>query len=114
MQTTNKGERCVYFGTSLPLASVLDGFDQHFQASVHFPLTSAVNKSQQQLNKVRMLPLCFAAPSQFILYQLTPDERKKIWYELGPLVPQATTLVIKSLLLGQKISNSYCTMILAF
>ena len=26
---------------------VLDGFDQHYQAFVHFPLTSAVNKSQQ-------------------------------------------------------------------
>ena len=30
---------------------LLDGFDQHFQASVHFPLTSAVNKSQQHGNK---------------------------------------------------------------
>ena len=29
----------------------LDGFDQHYQASVHFPLTSAVVKSQQQQNK---------------------------------------------------------------
>ena len=53
------------------------GFNQHFQASVHFPLTSAVNKSQQHRNKIsratwlepgaagweaRMLPLCCTAP----------------------------------------------------
>ena len=30
---------------------VLDGFDQHYQAFVHFPLTSAVNKSQHTLNQ---------------------------------------------------------------
>ena len=54
---------------------VLDRSNQHFQASVHFTLTSAVDKSQQHQNtflgmprikpgatswEVRMLPLCFA------------------------------------------------------
>ena len=29
---------------------VLDGFDQHFQASVYFPLTSPFDKSQQHQN----------------------------------------------------------------
>ena len=61
----------LYCSTCLPL--VLDEFDQHFQASVNFLLTSAVDKSQQRRNKcsgmprikpgatgweVRMLPLC--------------------------------------------------------
>ena len=31
--------------------TVLDSFDTHFQASVHFPLTSAKDKSQQHRNK---------------------------------------------------------------
>ena len=30
--------------------SVINEFDQHFQASVHFPLTSAVDKSKQHQN----------------------------------------------------------------
>ena len=30
---------------------VLDGLDQHFQDSVHFPLTSAIDKSQRCHNK---------------------------------------------------------------
>ena len=29
---------------------ILDGFDQHYQASVHFPLTSTIDKSQQHEN----------------------------------------------------------------
>ena len=29
------------------LLALLDGFDQHNQASVHFPVTSTLNKSQQ-------------------------------------------------------------------
>ena len=56
---------------------VLDGFNQNFQASVHFPLASANKKSQQHQNnflemprikpkaaglEARMLPLWFAAP----------------------------------------------------
>ena len=56
---------------------VLDGFDQHYQASVRFPLTSPVNKPQQHQKKcsgilriepgatsleAAMLPLCYAAP----------------------------------------------------
>ena len=56
----------------------LDGFNQHFPASVHFPLTSTVDKSQQHQHKfsgmpriepgaaeweARMLPLC--SPSLF-------------------------------------------------
>ena len=64
---------------------VLDGFDQHSQASVHFPLTSNFDKSLQHQNKIsgkpriqpraagleaRMLPLCFAALP--ILYFLAP------------------------------------------
>ena len=28
-----------------------DGLDQHFQASVHYPLTSGINKSQEYQNK---------------------------------------------------------------
>ena len=27
---------------------VLDGFDQHFQATVHFPISSAIDEPQQQ------------------------------------------------------------------
>ena len=56
----------------------LDGFDQDYQASVHFPVTSTVNKSQQHRNKIlgmlrigpgatgceaRILPLCYPAPT---------------------------------------------------
>ena len=56
---------------------VPDWFDQHFQPSVQFPLTSSVNKSQQHQNKflgtpriepeaaewdAKILPLCYAAP----------------------------------------------------
>ena len=40
----------VFCSTSLPLAS-LDGFNQHFQAYVQFPLTSILDKSQQHQNK---------------------------------------------------------------
>ena len=55
----------------------LDGLEQHFQASVHFPLLSTVDKSQQYQNQfwgmprikpksagweARMLLLCYAAP----------------------------------------------------
>ena len=55
---------------------VLDGFNQHFQASVHFPRTITVDKSQQYWAKflgtpriepvpagweVRMLPPCYGA-----------------------------------------------------
>ena len=29
-----------------------DGLDQHFQASVHYPLTSGINKSQEYQNKI--------------------------------------------------------------
>ena len=35
---------------------VPDGFDQHFQPSVKFPLTSSVNKSQQHQNKFLGMP----------------------------------------------------------
>ena len=35
---------------------VLDGFDQHFQASVYFPLTRAVNKSQHYQKKFSGMP----------------------------------------------------------
>ena len=35
---------------------VLDGFNQLFQASVPFPLTSAVDKSQQHRNKFLGMP----------------------------------------------------------
>ena len=35
---------------------VLDGFDRHYQAFVHFPLTSAIDKSQQHQNKFSGMP----------------------------------------------------------
>ena len=35
---------------------VLDGFNQHFQTSVHFPLTSTADKSQQRQNKFLRMP----------------------------------------------------------
>ena len=40
--------KVVFWKYQLPTCQLLDGFDQHSQASVNFPLTSAVNKSQQQ------------------------------------------------------------------
>ena len=57
------------------LACLKPGQDQHFQASVHFPLISSIDKSQQFWNKfwetpriepgttgweARILPLCYA------------------------------------------------------
>ena len=39
-----------------PLKPVLRGFEPYFQASVHFPVTSAVNKAQQHLNKFLRMP----------------------------------------------------------
>ena len=35
---------------------VLDGFDRYYQASVHFPIISAVNKSEQNQNNFLGLP----------------------------------------------------------
>ena len=35
---------------------VLDGFDQHFQASVHFPIASAIDKAQQHQNEFLGMP----------------------------------------------------------
>ena len=40
-------ERALIVFGALALLIGLDVFDQHFHASVHFPQTSAVNKSQQ-------------------------------------------------------------------
>ena len=39
-----------FFSTNSLL--VLDGFDRQYQASVHFPLTSVINTSQQHPNKL--------------------------------------------------------------
>ena len=61
----------------------LDGFDQHFQASFHYPQTSNMDKSQQHHNKLpgtpriepgaagseaRMLPL-FHAPTKSPIFE---------------------------------------------
>ena len=62
---------------SLPLSSTR-WFAQHFQASVHFPLTSAIDKSQQHQNNflgikpgaARMQPLRYAVHSFLNCYLL--------------------------------------------
>ena len=44
-----------FFSTSHQPAQ--DRFDQHYQASVHIPLTRAVDKSQQHRNKFSGMPV---------------------------------------------------------
>ena len=47
----------VFFcSASLPLSSYpeLDGFDQHFQATVHFPLSSPIDNPQQHQRLIHM------------------------------------------------------------
>ena len=69
----------VCFGESrlVCFPAVLDGFNQHYQVFVHFPITSTVDNCQQHQKKflwtsrikpgvagweARILPLCFSAP----------------------------------------------------
>ena len=76
--------------------TVLDEFNQHFLASVHFPLTSAFDKFRQHCNKflgtlriepeaagweASVLPLCFAPPlfqQLFVLAAVCEEIQRRI------------------------------------
>ena len=78
-----------YFFILLEL--LLDEFDWHFQASVHFPLTSIVNKYQHHMRRIkpgaagweaRMLPLCSTAPVLLIRLP-TQSYWESTWISIG-------------------------------
>ena len=82
----------------------LNGLDQHFQATAHFPLAGSINKFSSEKNLVilgikpgaawwesSMLPLCQAAPQETIFYL-----RASARLEEGPFRPSCCRRRLRS------------------
>ena len=75
---------------------ILDGFDMHFQASVHFTLSSAINKSQWHWkiqekffgNAVNQTQGCWVSSKNYTSVLYSPPDYNYVWMRLDGLKTQ--------------------------